>query len=151
MIKMTFYSLKCLATLAFPVLLRGSEDEDLDESLSSLSRKSTFWSVNIPGYVKSTPDETCSKEFYKNQEMTLEDKKPCERIPLMLQINRGQRLSRLDNQASIVEFYCDDDINSQSQWGFLNNIENVSYIDKIDPQSYDNMLLTMSLEPESII
>ena len=50
---------------------------------------------------------------------------------------------------SIVEFYCDDDINHQTQWGFLDNDQEKHFLDDKEEKSgdfkySDNIFLSMS-------
>jgi len=50
---------------------------------------------------------------------------------------------------SIVEFYCDDDINHQTQWGFLDNDQEKYFLDDKEEKSgdfkySDNIFLSMS-------
>ena len=52
----------------------------------------------------------------------------------------------LETFDSIIEFYCDDDINIHSQWGlFQENIEEES-----KNKTFENIFLSMSLENDSL-
>ena len=54
----------------------------------------------------------------------------------------------LETFDSIIEFYCDDDINIHSQWGLFQ--ENIEEQEESKNKTFENIFLSMSLENDSL-
>ena len=66
-----------------------------------------------------------NEEFHDKSTQNVDQR---DRIPAVFKIEPKKHFPVGSEPQSIIEFYCDDEIAIQSQWGFLNNQQ-----DKIDP------------------